>query len=384
MKTSLYLILLTFINSPIFASHLKGGNIQVTQVNEQELIYEITVTIYTDLRTGIRAYMEQKDVPVCFGDGSSGIASRVNGNGNGEEIDNNIGKSIYKIQHKYASNLTAYRVYVALISRNQNIRNIKNSDYVPFYIETLFNSKAINSTPSLNNDIGILYAKVKQVFIYNPKATDAEGDSLAYRLTMARTSNSIDCTTLGIPIENFKQPNEVNEVGTFKINELTGDLTWNAPTQVGTYVCSFIVEEWRKGVKISLTVRDMEIVVKDEAGQIATIPPYEAVTKAPYANEVSNQALVLSTENEVISEMEFTIFPNPNSGVFKAEIVDKIPSKVVFQLFDNSGKLLQEFKQMNLALKHFQEFNVEAFSEQILILKVNNGTHSMTKKVIIK
>lgn len=384
MKTYLNLIVLFFINSSLFASHLKGGNIQVSQVNDQNLTYEITVTIYSDLTLGIRAYMEQKEIPVCFGDGSSGIASRVNGNGNGEEISNSIGKSIYKIQHKYASNLTAYRVYVALLSRNQTIRNIKNADYVPFYIETLFNPKAINSTPILNNDIGVLYAKVKQVFVYNPKATDIEGDSLSYRLTMARTSTSNDCSTLGIPIESFKQPNEVNEVGTFKINELTGDLTWNAPTQIGIYTCSFMVEEWRKGIKISLTVRDMEIVVKDEAGETATIPPFEAVIKAPIVNEVSNQALVLSTENEVISDMEFTIFPNPSSGVFKAEIITKLPSKVVFQLFDNSGKLLQEFKHTNVGLTHFQEFNVEAFSEQMLILKVINGIHSITKKVIIK
>ncbi len=95
-------------------------------------------------------------------------------------------------------------------------------------------------------------------------------------------------------------------------------------------------------------------------------------------------SLILSTENEVFPEMEFTIFPNPSNGVFKAEIMTKLPSKVVFQLFDNSGNLLQEFKHTNVDITHFQEFNVEAFSEQMLILKVINGIHSITKKVIIK
>lgn len=384
MKQTFHLIICILFTFPIFASHLKGGNIQVTQVNNQDLTYEITVTIYSDFETGFRAYMDQKDVSVCFGDGSSGIAPRVNGNGNGEQFVNNLGKSIYKIQHKYASNLTAYRVYVTLLNRSQSILNIKNAINEPFYIETLFNTKVINSTPTLTNDIGVLYAKVKQVFIYNPKAIDSEGDSLTYRLTMARACSYNDCRVFGAPIESFKQPNEVNKEGTFKINELTGDLTWNAPTQIGVYVCCFIVEEWRKGVKISITVRDMEIVVKDEVGNIATIPPYEAVGKLPNINEITNRSLVLSTENEAFPAIELKVYPNPTTEVFRAEVIDNLPSKVVFQLFDNTGKLLQEFKQNELQQKHSQEFNIEGLPEQVLILKVNNGKHYITKKVLKK
>ena len=382
MKIYIYLILLSFITFPVFSSHLIGGNIEVTQVNNKDLIYDITVTIYTDLNAGFRASLDQRDVRICFGDGSSGIAPRVNGYG--EQITNNVGRSIYKIQHKYALNLTAYRVYVAIGNRTQSILNIKNSMDVPFYIETIFKSNVINSTPTLTNDIGVLYAKVKQVFIYNPKAIDAEGDSLAYRLTMARYCFSDNCKTFGAPIESFKQPNEVNEVGTFKINELTGDLTWNAPTQIGMYVCSFIVEEWRKEVNISQTIRDMQIEVKDEAGQIAIIPPYEAVGKLSDISELSNQSLILSTENEVFPAIELKVYPNPSAEVFTAEVIDNLPSKVVFQLFDNVGKLLQEFKQNDLQQKHSQEFNVEGLPEQVLILKVNNGKHSITKKVFKK
>jgi gliding motility-associated-like protein len=43
----------------------------------------------------------------------------------------------------------------------------------------------------------------------------------------------------------------------------TGDLIWDAPAAIGKYNCAFIVEEWRNGVKISETVRDMQIEVKD-------------------------------------------------------------------------------------------------------------------------
>ncbi len=45
-----------FFYFSVLASHLIGGNIQVTQLNEKDLIYEITVTIYSDLEMDSRVF----------------------------------------------------------------------------------------------------------------------------------------------------------------------------------------------------------------------------------------------------------------------------------------------------------------------------------------
>ena len=164
---------------------------------------------------------------------------------------------------------------------------------VPFYVETIFSINSglgQNSTPLLLNPAVDLTAVVGQPFIHNPNAVDAEGDSLAYRLSVSRTGDSETCNpaSRGITAPNFRQPNEVSALpSSFTINPLTGDLIWDAPQELGLYNCAFIIEEWRNGVKISETVRDMQIEVKDVDNKAPklTVPPDVCVQAGALINE---------------------------------------------------------------------------------------------------
>jgi gliding motility-associated-like protein len=270
----LYMILLgvclsVFSTNESYATHMRGGEISIKRISTTSLTYEFTLTIYCDLTNGLRAWTDQKDVNFCFGDGLGLIlkAPRSNGGGQGEEIAPGVAKGIYKAIYTFAAP-GDYRVSVAISNRNANVRNIPgDSQQVPFYVETILKVNpglGQNSTPVLLNPAVDLTAIVGQKFIHNPNAVDVEGDSLAYKLILCRKGNQDDCVERGIAIAGFRQPNEVaTAASTFTIDPRTGDLIWDVPQEAGLYNTAFIVEEWRNGVLISITVRDMQIEVKD-------------------------------------------------------------------------------------------------------------------------
>ncbi|MFM6947623.1 MAG: T9SS type A sorting domain-containing protein [Aquirufa sp.] len=263
-QKSIWFILFFFILSlKCFSTHIKGGEITFRRISSVDLTYEFTLTTYTENNAANR---DQTEVNFCFGDGS-GIfkVKRLSIVG----LTNNAVKNIYKYTHTYPYSAYSYKVSVAIPNRNEGIRNIRHSVDVPFYVETIFSINPNldkNSSPILLNQAADLIASVGKPFLHNANAVDAEGDSLAYRLTVSRTGNYETCNTdsRGIITPDFKQPNEVSTISSsFTINSNNGDLIWDSPQELGLYACAFIVEEWRNGVKISETVRDMQIEVKD-------------------------------------------------------------------------------------------------------------------------
>ena len=227
----------------------------------------------------------------------------------------------------------------------------------------------------MTNSVGIIKAKANQKFTYNAKAIDAEGDSLTYRLSVVRRGNQDNCIGSGTVVASFQQPNDINKVGTFKMDAKMGDLVWTAPTEIGTFVCAFVVEEWRKGVKISETVRDMEIQVVDGDGTVTPIPPYEP------AGTLLTPNVVLTNEN-LFDEKDLVVYPNPTNTKIIAQISTNSPSKAIFQLLDITGKLIQNYSQEDSKTIHIQEFDLQNLTSGTLILLVEAGNKVYTRKVM--
>ena len=275
-RISLYFLFLCGLSFAAQATHLKGGEITVKRVSDKTLTFEFTLTTYTENN---RANVEQNVVNFCFGDGSSILPARRSA-GYPINLGNGTMKNVYKIQYTYPAASLFYKVSVAVPNRNDGVLNITRSVDVAFYVETIFSINAglgLNSTPILLNPAVDLTAVVGQPFIHNSNAVDAEGDSLAYRLSVSRTGAELSCDPAGrgLLAPNFKQPNEVSATpSSFTMNAKTGDLIWKSPQEVGFYNCAFIIEEWRNGVKISETVRDMQIEVKDldNRGPLLNVP----------------------------------------------------------------------------------------------------------------
>ena len=120
--------------------------------------------------------------------------------------------------------------------------------------------------------------RVGQKFCHNPAAFDVDGDSLAFRLSVPKTSVTVPgCVGKDIPVyqdpTRFSTASENGGAPTFSINAKTGELCWDAPGQAGQYNFAFIIEEWRNGVLIGEITRDMQIFVSDSKNQRPLLQP---------------------------------------------------------------------------------------------------------------
>ncbi|MBC8147377.1 MAG: gliding motility-associated C-terminal domain-containing protein, partial [Bacteroidetes bacterium] len=253
MKKFLILILLCFtimtygdlfVSFNSIITHNRAGEITYKQISE--LKYEVTVITYT--ATGPGQVADRPNLDVNWGDGTLSVVARI------EEIKlpNYYKRNKYVWQHTFPGP-GSYEIVVEDPNRNRNVSNIPNSVNVVFSIKTiLMINPAIgyNSTPVLLNP-PVDKAALNHVFIHNPAAFDPDGDSLSYKLSICRGEN-------GAEIPGYTLPPSSRS---FYVDEISGDLVWDSPTELGVYNVAMAIEEWRQGIKIGVINRDMQIEV---------------------------------------------------------------------------------------------------------------------------
>lgn len=261
------------------ATHVRAGEITTRRLpgTGNALTYEITFTAYYDEVGGQAASAQGNEVTICFGDGNSRVVTRLPRrfiNGRTSSIN------VYRTTYTYPAP-NVYTVSVTVTNRNDNTKNLPgNSRDINFFVSTTIQitpNLGLNSTPIMLNP-PLDSARVGQRFCHNPAAFDADGDSLAFRLSIPKQSFSENGCT-GRNIQGYQDPTRfstVSETGgapTFTINSRTGELCWDAPGEEGQYNFAFIVEEWRDGVLIGEITRDMQIVVLTGTNRRPRIDP---------------------------------------------------------------------------------------------------------------
>ena len=265
-----FIWLLVFLG-PCFASasHIRGGEITIKQIQCGSFEYEVTLTIYTDISSSSKA----GGGILLFGDGAFITLPELTNTI--VDANFNVGKAIFKITHNFGK---AGQYVVSYLERNRNggILNILNSFAVPFYIETQLNILAgVCNNPLSFSVLPIDRACRGISFSHNPGVVDIDGDSVSYEIFVPEKED-------GKVVDGFLLPNDkgfytgidyqkANEKQTglpvFQIDNSTGLLIWDAPGAIGQYAIALKVVEWRKigdkWVKLGYTVRDMQIIVED-------------------------------------------------------------------------------------------------------------------------
>ncbi|MCK8490993.1 gliding motility-associated C-terminal domain-containing protein [Spirosoma sp. RP8] len=269
------------------ATHVRAGEITTRRLPGASLTYEITLTTYFDEVTGKAAADDAGSYVFCFGDGTQADvrrAARRYINGRTSSVNT------YITTHTYAGPAT-YTIGVQIANRNKGTVNLPppgSSDQLTFYVSTtiLINAALqVNSTPVMLNP-PLDSARVGQKFCHNPAAFDADGDSLAYRLSRPQEGIANSCRSRFIPAyldpaSNFSTAKEDgSSPPTFSIDPRTGDLCWDSPGQAGQFNFAFIIEEWRNGVKIGEITRDMQIIVIDQPNKRPLIVGTEICVEA--------------------------------------------------------------------------------------------------------
>ncbi|MBL7932080.1 MAG: hypothetical protein JNL60_09260, partial [Bacteroidia bacterium] len=286
-----FFILVFFVQAK--ATHNRAGEITYKRIAPytkvlpngqvvQVFTYSITITKYTNHGELVA---DRPIDTVYFGDGELQRVRRINGPLNCGYFNGPIGcgeiiisdptytvkLNTYTVTHTYSAPGN-YLIRTLDPNRNAGVKNIPNSDSYPFYIESLL---VINFFTGANSSPVFTFRPIDKAcmgvcFEHNPGAYDPDGDSLSYELTDPRGKG-------GLSVPFYTQPYAAPPgTGTFKIDPITGLLSWCVPgldpnneinTGIGEYNMAFIVSEWRKNTsgkyeKIGHVLRDMQVLVE--------------------------------------------------------------------------------------------------------------------------
>lgn len=151
--------------------------------------------------------------------------------------------------------------------RNSTITTLSNPGSENLYVQsTLDNLNApCNSSPSFTS-LPVPYICAGQSYIYNHGAIDVDGDSLVYSLIDAQTSSGV---SVGYNV-GFNGLTPLTSSPAVTIDPANGNVTLNPTTpQVG--VIAVLVEEYRNGVLVGSSIRDIQVTVLNCSNNSPTI-----------------------------------------------------------------------------------------------------------------
>ncbi|MFH2142459.1 MAG: gliding motility-associated C-terminal domain-containing protein [Bacteroidota bacterium] len=276
-KITLILISIIFIEFSLYATHNRAGEITFKHLRGYE--YEVTVVTFTYTLS----YADRPELEVFWGDGTNDIIIRVDT----LLLPDYYRKNTYISTHTFPGAGT-YEIVMIDYNRNDGVENIPGSVQVPFAIKTTFKIDPLtgySDSPVLTY-YPIDKAALHKLFIHNPGAYDPDGDSLSYKISTCLGEYGLD-------IPGYTLPPATSVV---YVNEYTGDLVWDTPSDTGIYNVAMLIEEWRNGVKIGKIVRDMQIEV------------VESDNDPPVINALNNYCI------EAGSTLQFTVTATDSDG----------------------------------------------------------------------
>lgn len=197
-------------------------------------------------------------------------------------------KAVYVNTIILPKNSAGYRITWARCCRNNTIANIETPGDVGIGLEIFIPASGLINNSPIFPSLPPTYICLGELFEYDHSAIDADGDVLKYSLTNPKQGGTPDDpipnptnTYLGYPPVIWQSPYNLNNImaGTplLNINATTG-LFQVRPTEIGQFVVSVKVEEFRNGIKIDEITRDLQINVINCP---VNFPPSTTVNPSP-------------------------------------------------------------------------------------------------------
>lgn len=165
-----------------------------------------------------------------------------------------------------------YRFVMSSCCRNAAILNMTDpgSESMVLYTDLTVDVSGGNSSPTFLA-MPVAYFPINDTVVYNPLPYDADGDSLVWSLNTPYTADT-GAGTGFTTVVGFTAPS-ADPAGPFTMNPINGEITW-IPNQLGNWVQSFIIDEYRNGVKIGSVVRDFQYVIVEPDSNNQNAPQF--------------------------------------------------------------------------------------------------------------
>ncbi len=262
MKKLIILVALAFLAVPTqtSATHLMGGEITARPDSAQPNNYIITLTLYRDA-LGV-SLGQNATVQVDWGQWGLQQLNLPR-----LSVDSIFLNPVYE-RHIYQDTFTVtdtaayHHISFDLCCRNLSILNGTGNFHITSSFQPGNHTATFLSAPIVKFPKDTLWA-------YNPMPSDFEGDSLYWNIS-APFRNATDTV-------NGYYPPSANPGGDLSIDSATGVVSWN-PSQVGNFIFSVSVAEWRGGVLVGEIKRDMQVLVVADTSQLLISPPINVIS----------------------------------------------------------------------------------------------------------
>jgi len=369
-KNILLLIVCFFSFDFLYATHNRAGEITYEQLSAYT--YRITLITYTYTL----APADRPEIDINLGDGTTVTVDRS------EEIilPDYYKRNKYVYVHTYPGTGT-YVITMEDPNRNEGVLNIPNSVNIMFAVKTILQINANlgqnNSPIMLNKPID--KAAKNQIFVHNPNAYDPDGDSLSYKIAVCLGDNAQ-------PIPTYQLPSASIDI---RVDPISGDYIWNAPTIIGIYNIAMEIEEWRQGIKIGSIIRDIQVEVVETDNNPPVINPIgdlcvtanNNIGFTVTANDIPTEQITLTSTGGVYSlSNNPAVFPQPTTAYQTVssnfswdclcEHVRNQPYLVIFKAIDdNPDQSLVDYENVNIKIvgPATENVNLVATNKQILI-----------------
>lgn len=335
--------------------------------------------MYYNLVEGAAAANAAQTISVCFGDGNTAQVSRTSSQTvTGNALSPAVTVNEYTVTHLY-NGAGVYSIKASVINRNDNIRNINNGQSLnlSFAIQTTVQVGLANQTPVLALPVSGLLVALNQPLSLSLAATDADGDSLSYGMGLPMSSLEPGseptrfCNSFSV-VAGYQFPNDVKQVGTYRLNPQTGQLNWNIPTEQGRYSAVILVSEWRAGVLISQTQQEFMLLVIDRGGTPVTPPAYEPAQLATITATAIDQV-----------KLQLTVSPNPMaSGLIQVELTAAWPKPATLELLDSQGRIHRSVELKQAAETRRHAFDVSSLPAGLYLIRAESNGQQVVKKVV--
>lgn len=168
-----------------------------------------------------------------------------------------IEQYIYSGNFTFPQQCNDWIISYSLCCRNAAITNLNSASSYSMYVEaTMDNTNGICQNSPVFTTLPIPYICTNQLFNFNHGVVDIDGDSLVYSMINPLTgSNQPIPYSLGLSVAT---PMSLN--GPFNFDVSTGQMSFTPDAQQQAVV-TVLVQEYRNGILIGSTMRDIQIIV---------------------------------------------------------------------------------------------------------------------------
>ncbi|MBO0933404.1 T9SS type A sorting domain-containing protein [Fibrella aquatilis] len=180
------------------------------------------------------------------------------------------------------------------------------------------------------------------------------------------------CTSLSA-VATYQFPNNAKQVGTYRINAKTGLLTWDVPTELGSFSIAIVVSEWRYGQLISETHQELLLTVVDKGGTPITPPPYEP----------AYVGVLTATDDRAPDALQLTVSPNPSmGGVVQVSLQNRLGLPAVFSVLDNQGRVHQHIEKNQVLDQQGFQLDLSNQPAGLYFIRAESGGRQVVRKLV--